>query len=299
MTPSAPAGLPAGRPLALQVTTDRLAGLPSSLAEKAQHATLAGDVPALLIHPDWSRPAPFVLWMHGRTAHKEIDPGRFSRWLRAGIAACSIDLPGHGERAEASMQTGERSPEVIARAVAEVDGVLSALAEVHAGLFDTARIGIGGMSMGGMVTLRRLCGPHGFRCAAVEATTGDLEALYEPAAGETPEPAPRAHDSEAVRRADPSQHLGGFEPLPLLALHSEADRMVPWPGQSRFLERLRAHYRQRGADPALVAIATWPETGAPAEHIGFGRVSNEAKTMQTEFFARHLAGAAREASGND
>jgi len=34
--------------------------------------------------------------MHGRTANKELDPGRYLRLIRAGIAVCAIDLPGHG-----------------------------------------------------------------------------------------------------------------------------------------------------------------------------------------------------------
>ena len=75
--------------------------LPTSLKKQARPARLAG-VPSLLVHPDWARPAPFVLWMHGRTVDKELDPGRYLRWVRAGIGACAIDLPGHGERHEAA-----------------------------------------------------------------------------------------------------------------------------------------------------------------------------------------------------
>ena len=56
-----------------------------------------------------------------------------------------------------------------------------------------------------------------------------------------------------------------------------------------FLARLRAHYQSRGEDPSLLEIKTWPETGAPEEHIGFGAASHEAKTTQAEFLARTLA----------
>ena len=59
-------------------------------------------VPAMLSHPDWRTPRPTVLWMHGRTVSKEIDNGRFLRFVRAGIASVSLDLPGHGERLDAS-----------------------------------------------------------------------------------------------------------------------------------------------------------------------------------------------------
>jgi fermentation-respiration switch protein FrsA (DUF1100 family) len=83
---------------------------------------------------------------------------------------------------------------------------------------------------------------------------------------------------------------GGFAALPLLVLHSEADRMVPFAGQRRFIEVLRGHYVAQGQDPNLIELVTWKETGAPGEHVGFGRVSNEAKNAQAAFLSRHLVG---------
>jgi len=81
----------------MKTPIERFSRLPSSLASRAKSVRF-GDVPALLAHPDWETPAPVVLWMHGRTVSKELDPGRYLRWVRAGIAACAVDLPGHGER---------------------------------------------------------------------------------------------------------------------------------------------------------------------------------------------------------
>jgi len=256
--------------------------LPASLASKARFVRLDPGVPALVAHPDWESPAPVVLWMHGRTASKELDPGRYSRWLRAGIATCAIDLPGHGERAEPDRQDSAATPGVIAQARREIDPAADDLVRTFGDLFDRDRIAIGGMSLGGMIALRRLCEPHRFRAAAIEATTGDLRTLYRL---DTADP---SHDPAAVEPQDPAQHLDGFDPLPLLAMHTEDDEMVPWLGQRAFLERLRAHYTDHGADPGLIEIATWPETGAPREHIGFGRHTNEAKNTQTAFLARTL-----------
>ena len=45
-------------------------------------------------------------------------------------------------------------------------------------------------------------------------------------------------------------------------------------------------------DPSLIELKTWPTTGAPNEHIGFGRFSNDAKNAQTDFLRRHLMPAA-------
>jgi alpha-beta hydrolase superfamily lysophospholipase len=274
---------------------DRFRQLPASLAERARTVRLAGShvpggVPALLLHPDWIGPAPTMIWLHGRTAYKEIDSGRFARWLRAGIAGVALDLPGHGEREDARAQAADRTLEVLRGAIGEIDAVVEALADpVWQGVFDLDRLGLGGMSLGGMATLRRLCEPHEFRCAAVECTSGDLDGLYNPRSGSHPWGVGFA--GAEVEPLDPARHLEGFRPLPLLAMHSEADRIVPWGVQRAFLERLRGHYEERGADPSLVRWRTWPTTGAPEEHSGFGRVSNEAKNELTGFLVGELVGA--------
>ena len=188
---------------------------------------------------------------------------------------------------------------MIAQAVGEVDRVVEALAAPEfKGVFDLERIGVGGMSLGGMVALRRLCDPHTFKASAVEATTGWLGGLYFGGGAEEvgrvekavkTQPASAVlREPEAVKRVDPMEHLAGWRPIPLLALHSEADRTVPVAGMRTFIDRLREHYKERGADAGMVEMKTWPQTGAPDEHIGFGRVSNDAKNLQTEFLAKHL-----------
>jgi alpha-beta hydrolase superfamily lysophospholipase len=275
----------------------RFTQFPSYLAQRARTARF-GEVPVLLAHPDWKTPAPTVLWLHGRTANKELDPGRYLRWLRAGIAACAIDLPGHGERLNAELQSGRHTPDVIAQAVGEIDSVVAGLSspEYH-DVFDLTRLAIGGMSAGGMVALRRLCDPNPFRSAAVEATTGWLTGLYFPTASAANE-GDRvsaiqifAHDRGAITRIDPMDHLARWRPIPLLALHSEADRVVPITGMRMFIDHLKDHYGKMGADPAMVELVTWPHTGAPDEHIGFGKVSNDAKNLQAGFFTRTLGAA--------
>lgn len=273
---------------------ERFAKLPSSLAEHARTVRLGvrSQIPALLIHPDWIGPAPTVIWLHGRTANKELDAGRYVRWLKNGIAACAVDLPAHGERVDTRSASNQHTLEILAETIPEIDQVTFSLAEpIYQGVFDPDRLAIGGMSLGGMATLRRLCDPHTFRAASVECTTGDLGALYNPS-GSLSMPRgderPARQPAERIRPLDPARHLATFAPIPLLALHSEADRVVPWPIQHEFLDRLRAHYQARAASPDLVRIATWPSTGAPGEHGGFGRVSNDAKNLQTDFLVQQL-----------
>ena len=76
--------------------------LPSSLRAISEHVRLGPDVPCLVVRPEPGAepagPTPFLIWMHGRTANKELDPGRYLRLARAGIGSCAVDLPGHGFR---------------------------------------------------------------------------------------------------------------------------------------------------------------------------------------------------------
>ena len=267
-------------------------GLPRSLTDVSELVTLpvGNGVPALVSQPRGDGRAQLLVWMHGRTVDKFLDPGRYNRLVRAGIATCAIDLPGHGERVsllgEAPAHDPSRSLDVIEQAVGEIDGVVRAIADEFGDRIDTSRLAIGGMSLGGMVTLRRLCEPHSFACASVEATSGNLAGLYfdddGPRAGW-----PVVHERADVARVDPMEHVDGFTPVPLLVLHSEADEMVPWSVQRRFLDAVRPRYDAAGA---RLDVRTWPETGAPGEHVGFGRVSNEAKTLQTAFLAEYLTG---------
>lgn len=274
---------------------DRFAKLPSSLREHARTVMLpvggVPTIPALLCHPDWVSPAPTMVWMHGRTANKELDSGRYIRWLKQGIAAVAIDLPQHGERAgRAGEQVGDLGAPatlaILSELISEIDHVVEALADpVFQGVFDLDRLGIGGMSLGGMAALRRLCDPHEFACAAVECTTGDLWGLYRE---DGPRPWGQTFPEQLVAPMDALRHLETFRPIPLLALHCEADRIVPWEIQRRFLDRLKDHYVAKRADPTMVRVRTWATTGAPEEHSGFGKHGNEAKNEQAEFLGSVL-----------
>ena len=213
---------------------------------------------------------PWLLWMHGRTAHKELDNGRYLRLLRADVATVAIDLPGHGERAVPEWQASERTMEVAEAALAELRPLLGAMGPEHG--LDPLRGAIGGMSLGGMVTLAALCRPHRFRAAWVEATTGDWGHLN----GAT-------HDPARADAMEPARHLDRWTPVPLLAIHSELDEWIPISDQRRFLDRVR------GVNgPSPVELLAFARTGAPHEHIGFGSCAPQAKEAGVAFLTRHL-----------
>jgi dienelactone hydrolase len=228
-----------------------------------------------------------MLWMHGRTVSKELDPGRYLRWVRAGIAAVALDLPGHGQRSLDGWQGSERTLEAVQQMASEIDAVLSALAAttLSHGL-DLSRCGIGGMSAGGMATLIRLCTPHRFRVASVESTAGDFQRMAASTAFATR--GGRDPSMSLLQQLDPMSHLQHWRPIPLLALHSEADAWVPVQAMRGFIEELQRRGVAAGLSPEHILLHTWPTTGAPNEHAGFGKVSHEAKNIQTDFLVRHL-----------
>lgn len=230
-----------------------------------------------------------MIWMHGRTVSKELDPGRYLRWIRAGIAACALDLPCHGERFVEGMQGSDRALGVIEQMAGEIDGVLADLAHPRwRGAFDTRRVGVGGMSAGGMATLIRLCAPHRFVCAAVESTAGDFRAMARFPAFATE--GGRDPGGARLSRLNPASHLDAWRPIPLLAMHSEADEWVPIDAIRRFSNTLSMRYKEAGLPDDWLTLKTWDRTGAPNEHAGFGKVAAEAKDIQVRWLERWLVG---------
>jgi alpha-beta hydrolase superfamily lysophospholipase len=272
--------------------------LPAGLRDAALTTRLAtettpyddGGPPALLTHPNdgWfeegatPEPAALCLWFHGRTVNKELDAGRYLRWKRMGIAACAIDLPGHGERAgDPALQAPGSTLLLAEQAAREIDLVLEDLASPRFnGAFDLRRIAIGGMSAGGMVALVRLCSlglENRFKAVVLEATTGDFASMRWPKV-----------TAERVEAMSPLNHLADMPTVPLLAVHSKLDEVVPFEPMAAFVEKLREEYASRGVDPDLAKMHAWDETGAPSEHMGFGRVTNETKNLENGFLGEWL-----------
>jgi dienelactone hydrolase len=253
---------------------------PSSLQARSRWTRLAGGrVPALLVHPHWdaaagrvTAPAPVLVWMHGRTVDKELDPGRYLRLMRAGIASCALDLPGHGERRDDALQEPSRTLDIVAQMVDELDAVAADLEASggHAG----QRMAIGGRSAGGMAALVRLTRPHPFAAVLAEGTIGSWRWLRNR----------QMFDPVRVAAMDPLGHLDGWRDIPLLALHNRLDEWIPVDGQREFVDAVRA----RSAWPEQVELHAYGPTGAPFEHSGFGKMASDAKERGTRFLERHL-----------
>ena len=254
--------------------TIRFDALPSSLRARAQLDQF-GSVPVLLARPEpASDPPPLLVWLHGRTAYKELDPGRYLRCIRGGIAVCAMDLPGHGDRGDMALQTPERVIDVVLQAAGEIDEVTLAAIDLLGA--DPRRVAIGGMSAGGMASIARLLRPHRFAAACLEATSGDWATL--PMASHARKPA-----RERIIANDPVSHLQSWRAIPLLAIHAKLDQWIPMQSQWRFLDAIAAM-----GSSSLIERVVYDHTGAPGEHAGFGSHAADAKAVQIEFLCRHL-----------
>ncbi len=249
-----------------------LGQLPSAVRERAMMTTL-GPAPALVVLPESaSHPPPVLLWLHGRQANKEIDPGRALRLLRAGIGFIGVDLPGHGERFVASYQTVEGTLQTILEMSQELDKVHAAMVEDLP--VDPERIAIGGMSAGGMAAAHRLVTPHPYRALLMEASTGNW-------AAQAHRPMFQPLTPEALQAQDPMARLGTWTPIPVLAQHNRLDEWIRFEGQCDFLNALR----ECNADQP-VELQAYDQTGAPKEHIGFGKYGAQAKDLCRDFLLR-------------
>jgi dienelactone hydrolase len=251
----------------------RFDSLPSRLREVSTEIVI-GDVPCLLVRGG-TEPRPFLFWIHGRTADKELDPGRYLRYMRKGFNVCAVDLPGHGGRFEARLQESCNTLEVILQMASEIDVVLDGLAKV--GGFDLGKAILGGMSAGGMAAIQRLTSAHSFLCAVLEATTGDYEPMRN-------KPLCMGLDDVAFHAVNPIEHLETWRNIPILAFHSRRDEWIPFSGQESFIHALQ----KKASHPELIEFVLFDHTGAPNEHVGFGRESAFVKELQVEFVSKSV-----------
>ena len=217
---------------------------------------------------------PWILWMHGRTANKEIDPGRYLRLLRNGIGFCAVDLPGHGERSNSLKDDPSATLDIIKQMSSEIDYVFEWVVENTK--LDSNRSAVGGMSAGGMAAIDRLVKPHSFKATALEATTGNWEAQsLRPMFSKIPK--------DVIKSNSPIHNLENWTPLSIIAVHSIKDEWIDYAGQKKFIDKLKEINLNKE-----IKFISYDKTGAPYEHIGFGKRSAESKDNQVNFLLNCL-----------
>ena len=218
---------------------------------------LADDhpIPAILLLPDATGPAPAALLVHGYSSRKEDVSGSAGRALLArGIASLALDLPLHGTRSDPLQGQSMRDPLGVMRLWRQ------ALSDVRLGLgylgahraIDGGRLALLGYSMGSFLSV----------VAAADAPS--VRAVVLAAGGDLPENTPFSAMARLV--ADPLRAVRRLEGRPLLMVHGRRDRTVT-PAQAQRLfdaagEPKELLWYDAGHHlplPASTAVAEWLE----------------------------------------
>jgi uncharacterized protein len=180
-------------------------------------------VPAILLLPDVSAPAPAAMLVHGYSSRKEDVSGPVGRALLArGMASLAIDLPLHGTRSDPVQRQSMRDPLAVVRLWRQ------ALTDVRLGLrylgarreIDAARLALLGYSMGSFLSV------------VVAADDPQVRAVVLAAGGDLPEGTP--FGGIARMAADPIRAVRKLDGRPLLMVHGRRDRTVT-PAQAQRL----------------------------------------------------------------
>lgn len=222
----------------------------------------------------WHRPAgagpfPAVLLLHGFTGHKGEAHRLFVQAARAlaagGMAALRIDFRGSGDSA------GEFHEMTIAGELADARAALRFLRDLPD--VDAGRIGVLGMSMGGMVTAFLLAEEPALRAAVLWNPVGNPKRLRDDRY--TPEKKSQLETTGVVDLdgwpvgAPFIVELGTLDPLraivkaacPVLVIQADRDETVPLSEGEGYLDALRAAGREvalhivRGADHTFNSLA--------------------------------------------
>ena len=159
----------------------------------------------------------------------------------------------------------------------EIDEIINELAMTP--YFDTTNCAIGGMSAGGLATSYRLVLPHLFKAAILESTGGQWKYLHD-------NPFFSHLSADEIEAINPMNRIDGWRDIPVLAVHSKHDKRIPYATESDFIEALKA----KSNSPEEIELLSFDNTGAPEEHMGYGRESAFVKETEIEFLAKYLLG---------
>src|SRR5512140_261946 len=168
-------------------------------------------VPSIMLRPDVDTPVPGVLLLHGYSSTKERLSNTMGRSLATrGIASLAIDLPLHGARDDAMMDEARSNPLGMIKhwktALSEAKDAISWIA--GNAVFDPARIGVAGYSLGSYVALQTAAADKRVKCVVV-AAGGDL---------------PESPWTGMMRMvANPLSSAKSLKGRPLLMLHGKND----------------------------------------------------------------------------
>lgn len=211
------------------------------------HKATVAELPLIWVEPTTVAPRKLVIWLTGFSGHKEALQENLFDLARHGFVGLSFDPFQHGERRiepneqlrtrvrgnirryfwPILAQTAEETPIIIDWAIKEL-GVAS-------------QVGMGGISMGGDISVAAAGLEHRITTVAAAVATPDW---LRPGSFE-PQGAPDALAQACYERCNPLTHLVNYAHTPAITFQCGAeDQQVPPDGAQRFAAALQATYAQ-------------------------------------------------------
>lgn len=221
------------------------------------------DIPVLeFYNPEADQKLPLVLIMHGFSGRKEHCFSQSYQLAQRGYYAVSIDLYLHGEAGDGEFIPAQVSPrldEVLACSMEYIERLVSFYAEDC--IADGSRIGLLGLSLGGVVMYRYLPRRHSHVRAAVAQIAGAAP-FWSITIRKIMQHYPEFGVTEAMvavveQRTSTEVFLEGVSDFPLLMQYGQADPIVPIEEVRRVYQQIKDRYTR----PELLELIEYPQIG--------------------------------------
>lgn len=187
---------------------------------------------------------PTVIYYHGFNGEKESSLTIAYKMAEKGLRVILPDAPLHGERgnyADEPIEHGATFWEIVLQTIEELDNIRQFLIEKNYVLED--KIGLGGTSMGGMITYAALSKYDWIKSAAILMGTPYLTKRAEVTLGNASEQKDQLlHEVKAL---DISQQLNLLNDRPIFIWHGEKDEIVPVTDSREFYQTLAETYKDK------------------------------------------------------
>lgn len=197
------------------------------------------DIPTLQVVSESlaQSPLPTVIYYHGFNGEKESSLTIAYKMAEKGIRVILPDAPLHGERgvSDEPVEHGRTFWNIVLQTVDELDTIRTYL-QAQSFVIDE-KIGLGGTSMGGMITYAALRKYDWIQTAAVLMGTPYLSERAVSTAGNDHELLTK------IEQIDITKNINALQERPLFIWHGELDEIVPVEDSRKFYDSLTDYYQ--------------------------------------------------------
>lgn len=205
---------------------------------------LIRDIPVLSIFPDTDQLLPLVILVHGFKGAKESNIREGIKLARSGFYVALMDARLHGQRRASNFQQlfADDNPEsghnfftVVKDTASDISTLVSHFREDQR--VDSSNVGLGGISMGGIITFLSITQEPAIKAAAPLIATPDWLGLAKHSGDHL-----SRETMELLSEYSPLNHYQKMPPCPLLIQNATNDPIVPVSGTRKLNDKIRSLY---------------------------------------------------------